>query len=200
MFRTCDNGGDDEDAVGRGRRLEREAEDVDKRDASNATERVEEDKRTKASIGVDRESVIKEVDDETEQERNDHEDDEVPDKVGDPEDQRVDSSHELDLLGVGDSLLEGEDDKETKNKSQGDAADGHVLERSWVGDLSVLIEGDLLLSVVNQGQGCGLDVALTVKKLGHHVGDDVPCQRSGVKRTDVVEEFDDFGRSPTSHI
>ena len=110
--------------------LEWEAHDVSPGNADSAKHKKDEDKRPKAAVGVEGHPGVKDVDEDGVDEGDAEVDDEVPGKVGQPEDKRIPSRHQLNLpfcdyipnlmlsapylLGIGDPLFQWEYDEDAE--------------------------------------------------------------------------------------
>ena len=77
--------------------LEWEAHDVSPGNADSAKHKKDEDKRPEAAVGVEGHPGVKDVDEDGVDEGDAEVDDEVPGKVGQPEDKRIHSRHQLNL-------------------------------------------------------------------------------------------------------
>ena len=77
--------------------LEWEAHDVSPGNADKAKHKKDEDKRPEAAVGVEGHPGVKDVDEDGVDEGDAEVDDEVPGKVGQPEDKRIHPRHQLNL-------------------------------------------------------------------------------------------------------
>ena len=78
--------------------LEWEAHDVSPRKADNAQHEKNKDESPEPAVGVEDQPGVEDVDEDGVDECDPKVDNEVPGKVGQPEDKRIHSSHQLDLL------------------------------------------------------------------------------------------------------
>ena len=110
--------------------LEWEAHDVSPGNADKAKHKKDEDKRPEAAVGVKGHPGVEDVDEDGVDEGDAEVDDEVPGKVGQPEDKRIHPRHQLNLpfcdyipnlmlsapylLGIGDPLFQWEYDEDAE--------------------------------------------------------------------------------------
>ena len=139
---------DDEEGEACRRVVCQETEGVRERDPEPAQEENDESQGTPGVV-TQKSFLLVQAEDEAEDDKGgDGVEEEVPDKVGDPEDGRVESCHQLDLLGVGCSLAErkdeegGDEDGEAEGDGdavaegeEGGAAHGDTLELGLSKDL-----------------------------------------------------------------